>query len=431
MQEQVDAIVVGAGMAGLVAAQHLTEAGKTVRIIEKGKQAGGRVRTDVVDGYRLDRGFQVLLTAYPEAQRYFDYNALDLREFDSGALVFHGRQHQLFYNSQRHRDRFVETLRSDIATLRDLTILMRLASRWKRSSVEDLFNQDQITTRKFLDKQGFSKRFIDRFLEPFLIGIFLESELETPQRMFEFVMKMFSEAPAAIPAKGMGVLADQLVAKLPEGSLVFDEEVRNIRTGSVKTRSGKIFEAPIIIMATDPTNMLRNYVEEHQPYRSVANLYFSADQAPYDQPLIGLNYGGSRWVNNVAVLTNLSKELAPEGKHLISVSVIRDTEHGERDLQKIVKSELAQSFGNSVLDWQLIRSYFIARALPSPSMFDMELDDQDVTYQKGIYLAGDYLLNGSLQAALYSGRRAAEVAIKSVVETPLSSSSSADEDSPE
>lgn len=421
MQEKFDAVIVGAGMAGLVAAQHLSEAGLSVRVIEKGKQPGGRVRTDEVDGFRLDRGFQVLLTAYPEAQRYFDYKKLDLRNFDSGALIFHGRQNQKFYNPQRHREKFVETLRNDVASLRDLTILMRLASKWKRTPISTLFNQDQITTRKFLDKQGFSSKFVDRFLEPFMTGIFLESKLETPQRMFEFVMKMFSEAPAAIPAKGMGALSEQLVSGLPEGTIVYGEEVRNIRSGSVKTRSGKIFEAPIIIMATDPTNMLRNFVEEHQPYRTVANFYFSADKAPYTEPLIGLNYGGSRWVNNMAVLTNLSKDLAPEGKHLISVSVVRDLDRGEKDLQKIIKSELAQSFGSEVLEWQLIRSYFINRALPSPSVFDIELDDQDVVYQKGVYLAGDYLLNGSLNAALYSGRRAAEVALKDRAKSTSSS----------
>ncbi len=415
MAESVDAVVVGAGMAGLVAAQHLREAGKSVKIIEKGKQPGGRVRTDEVQGFRLDRGFQVLLTAYPEAQRYFDYEALDLRVFDSGALVFQGRRHNRFYNPQRHRDKFVATLRSGLATVRDLTILMRLAARWKRSTPAELFQQDQMTTRKYLKLQGFSNTFVDRFLEPFMTGIFLEQGLETPQRMFEFVMKMFSEAPAAIPAMGMGAMADQLAAKLPEGTIVYGEEVRNIRSGSVKTRSGKIFEAPIIIMATDPTNMLRNFVEEHQPYRSVVNLYFSADRAPFSDKLIALNYGGSRWVNNLAVLTNLSPKLAPEGKHLISVSVVRDTELGERDLQKLVKSELSRAFGPEVQDWQHLRSYFISRALPSPSLFDMELEDQDVIYQNGIYLAGDYLLNGSLQAALYSGRRAVEVALKKPV----------------
>jgi phytoene dehydrogenase-like protein len=415
MAESVDAVVVGAGMAGLVAAQHLREAGKSVKIIEKGKQPGGRVRTDEVQGFRLDRGFQVLLTAYPEAQRYFDYEALDLRTFDSGALVFQGRRHSRFYNPQRHRDKFVAILRSGLATVRDLTILMRLAARWKRATPAELFQQDQMTTLKYLKLQGFSNTFIDRFLEPFMTGIFLEQGLETPQRMFEFVMKMFSEAPAAIPAMGMGAMADQLAAKLPEGTIVYGEEVRNIRSGSVKTRSGKIFEAPIIIMATDPTNMLRNFVEEHQPYRSVVNLYFSADRAPFSDKLIALNYGGSRWVNNLAVLTNLSPKLAPEGKHLISVCVVRDTELGERDLQKLVKSELSQAFGPEVQDWQHLRSYFISRALPSPSLFDMELEDQDVIYQNGIYLAGDYLLNGSLQAALYSGRRAAEVALKKPV----------------
>ncbi len=411
MTEKIDAIVVGAGLAGMVAAQHLMEAGHSVRIIEKGKRPGGRVRTDVVNGYRLDRGFQVLLPAYPEAKRYFDYDALDLQKFDSGALVFQGKQMHKFYNALEHKDQLLNTLMSPVATFKDLLILRRLTARWKKASIEDLFKEDQISTRKYLVKQGFSNRFVDRFLEPFLSGIFLETKLRTPQRMFSFVMKMFSEHPASVPAMGMGALADQLAAKFPEGTIEYEQEVRSIRQGGVRTRSGKIYSAPIIIMATDPTNLLRDFVEEHQPFRSVANLYFSADKAPFDEKLIALNYGGSRWVNNIAVMTNISKAYAPEGKHLISVSVVRDIQVGERDLTRIVKGELAQTFGAEVDKWEHVRTYLISRALPSPSIFEMELDDVDVRYQKGIYLAGDYLLNGSLQAALYSGRRAVEVAL--------------------
>ncbi len=411
MTEKIDAIVVGAGLAGMVAAQHLMEAGHSVRIIEKGKRPGGRVRTDVVNGYRLDRGFQVLLPAYPEAKRYFDYKALDLQKFDSGALVFQGKQMHKFYNALEHKDQMLNTIMSPVATFKDLLILRRLTARWKKASIEELFKEDQISTRKYLVKQGFSNRFVDRFLEPFLSGIFLETKLRTPQRMFSFVMKMFSEHPASVPAMGMGALADQLAAKFPEGTIEYEQEVRSIRQGGVRTRSGKIYSAPIIIMATDPTNLLRDFVEEHQPFRSVANLYFSADKAPFDEKLIALNYGGSRWVNNIAVMTNISKAYAPEGKHLISVSVVRDIQVGERDLTRIVKGELAQTFGAEVNDWEHVRTYLISRALPSPSIFEMELDDVDVRYQKGIYLAGDYLLNGSLQAALYSGRRAVEVAL--------------------
>ena len=411
MTEKIDAIVVGAGLAGLVAAQHLVEAGMTVRIIEKGKRPGGRVRTDVVNGYRLDRGFQVLLPAYPEAKRYFDYKALDLQNFDSGALVFQGRQMHKFYNALLHKDQLLTTLLSPVATIKDLLILRRLTARWKKMSIQEVFKKDQMTTRKFLEKQGFSNRFLDRFLEPFLAGIFLEPELKTPNRMFAFVMKMFNEHPAAVPANGMGALADQLAAKLPEGTLVYEQEVRTIRQGSVRTRAGVIYSAPIVIMATDPTNLLRDFVEEHLPFRSVSNLYFSSDKAPFTEKLIGLNYGGSRWVNNIAVMTNVSKSYAPEGKHLISVSVVRKSDVGERDLTRIVKNELAQTFGEEVLQWEHIRTYLISKALPSPSIFEMELDDVDVRYQKGIYLAGDYLLNGSLQAALYCGRRAVEVAL--------------------
>lgn len=411
MTENIDAIVVGAGLAGLVAAQHLVEAGMTVRIIEKGKKPGGRVRTDLVNGYQLDRGFQVLLPAYPEAQRYFDYKALNLKNFDSGALVFQGRQLHKFYNALLHKDQLLTTLMSPVATFKDLLILRRLTARWKKMSIQEVFKKDQMTTRKFLEKQDFSNRFLDRFLEPFLAGIFLDPELKTPNRMFAFVMKMFNEQPAAVPDKGMGALADQLAAKLPDGTLVYEQEVRTIRQGSVRTRAGVIYSAPIVIMATDPTNLLRDFVEEHLPFRSVANLYFSSDKAPFDEKLIGLNYGGSRWVNNIAVMTNVSKSYAPEGKHLISVSVIRKSDVGERDLTRIVKNELAQTFGEEVLLWEHIRTYMISKALPSPSIFEMELEDIDVRYQKGIYLAGDYLLNGSLQAALYSGRRAVEVAL--------------------
>ena len=190
--DAVDVVVIGAGLAGLTCALRLCEAGRTVRVIEAGDAVGGRVRTDRQDGFLLDRGFQVFLTSYPEAHRWLDYQALGLSSFRAGALVRYGGRFHRFVDPWRSpRDLLAVTL-SPVASWMDKLKVARLRHQVCRGSLEALYQRPEQTTAQALRDAGFSDRIVERFFRPFLGGVFLDRELSTSSRMFEFVFRMFS-----------------------------------------------------------------------------------------------------------------------------------------------------------------------------------------------------------------------------------------------
>ena len=207
-----DAIVVGAGLAGLACANELNQRGVSVRVLEASDAPGGRARTDVVDGFLLDRGFQVLLTAYPEAQRMFDYDALALGRFQPGAIVWADERFHHVADPWRVPSHALATALASVGTLSDKLKVAQLRRDVTRPSLEAILAAPESTTRDFLHHHGFSRQITERFFQPFLSGIFLEDKLVTSSRMFEFVFRMFSQGEAALPARGMEGLAKQLVS---------------------------------------------------------------------------------------------------------------------------------------------------------------------------------------------------------------------------
>src|ERR1700741_3828513 len=218
MSSTPDVLIIGAGLAGLACARHLADAGVSFQIIEASDGIGGRVRTDKVEGFLLDRGFQVLLTAYPEAQRTLDYYALDLKKFAPGAFSwFAGRLNKLV-DPWRTPGAWSEALRSDFGGFFDKLRIVRLRSSLRNTSIDRIFKRPERSTKDSLVAAGFSEEFVHRFFRPFFGGIFLDGELKSSSRMFEFVFKMLSEGDIAVPTRGMGAIPAQLAAKLPAGT---------------------------------------------------------------------------------------------------------------------------------------------------------------------------------------------------------------------
>ena len=211
--------IIGGGLSGLCCARRLHESGVSFQLLEASEEVGGRVRTDEVNGFLLDRGFQVLLTAYPEAQEILDYDALNLARFAPGALVrYRGRFHRFTdpWRSPRH---LFATASSPIGSLTDKLRVARLRSRVCRSSLDKLFQRPETTTINALRQEGFSQRFIESFFRPFLGGVFLERDLNTSSRMFDFVFRMFATGNVVLPAGGIGEIARQIANKLPDETL--------------------------------------------------------------------------------------------------------------------------------------------------------------------------------------------------------------------
>jgi phytoene dehydrogenase-like protein len=233
-----DVAIVGAGLAGLSCACELTSRGISCTLLESSNDVGGRARTDQVGGFLLDRGFQVLLTAYPEAKRLLDYPALRLSSFEPGALVrFNGKFHRIA-DPWRLPSAMLSTLAAPVGTVADKLALGKLRHRLIGDSPEDQ-PAPETSTLQFLRNWGFSSAMIDTFFRPFLGGIFLEQELETSSRMFEFVFRMFSIGEASLPAAGMGAMAQQLAARLPQNSIRLQQPVAKLSAGGVTLASGE------------------------------------------------------------------------------------------------------------------------------------------------------------------------------------------------
>jgi phytoene dehydrogenase-like protein len=403
--------IIGAGISGLTAAVYLHQKGHKVQIIEASDRAGGRIKTDLMDGFRLDRGFQVLLTEYPETKALLDYKKLNLKRFLPGATVLYdGGQFEIADPLRRPTATFA-TAFAPVGSLKDKINTFFLKNKLVKISILNIFKQPEIETIAQLKNYGFSLKMINRFYKPFFSGIFLENDLKTSSNMFDFVMKMFSEGDAAIPELGMEEIPKQLVAMLPENSIKYNTKVTTIENNKIIFENGSTLEADKIIIATEAIGLARAYIsKEKQNFHQVTNVYFEAKIAPTKKAVVVLNAAtNKKWANNLTVLSNISNQYAPEGKVLISVSCNGIPTIDDATLAENMKTELKQWYGNQVADWKLLKTYRIKYALPNQEKVANELHDSQIKINDNLFICGDHLLNGSINAAMKSGRLVAEL----------------------
>ncbi|MFW2333822.1 NAD(P)/FAD-dependent oxidoreductase [Ilumatobacter sp.] len=393
-------VVVGAGLAGLACAVALHDAGHEVRVLEAGDAVGGRVRTDHVDGFLLDRGFQVLLTAYPEAHRQLDLEALDLRAFDPGALIQQGRSSSVIADPFRSPTRVIDAALSPAATLTDKLRIARLRRRVRSVHPASLLRGDDMTTITALREDGFSDRTIERFFRPLFGGIQLDPSLATSRRMFDVIFRTLADGDSAVPAAGMQAIPEQLAARLPEGSIELGRSVRSVAPGHVRADDGTVAARAVVIACEGP-GAARLLGLPEVGSKSVGAVYFAADDAPTDEKLVVLN-GEPGPVLNAAVMTNVAPTYAPEGRHLIVAAMPGEVGH---DLAETARSTFADWWGPSVADWEHVATYRIAHGQPTQSPpFSPR---RSVRSPQGVYVCGDHRDTASIQGALYSGRRCA------------------------
>lgn len=409
--DKVDVVIIGAGVSGLIAARELEAAGIRPVILEASDVPGGRLKTDRIDGYLLDHGFQVLLTAYPESRHYLDYDGLRLGTFDPGAVVYAGKKTYRLADPMRHPEKILPMLFSGIGKFSDKIKLARLTHELKDQQPQDIFRSEAgTTTHEYLKERGFSDKIIDQFFRPFFSGIFLEPELKTSSKMFRFVFKMFAEGQAALPADGIQAIPKQLVASLRNTEIRLGEKVERLQPGKVHTSAGTI-EAEDILIATAPHGLLPGLGGQKQPFHDVLNLYFSCRERVINDRLIGLAANSSGLINNFCYPSTIHPGYAPDGYHLLSVSVVNVPDRPVQEVSKQVTREWHKITGQSQDDLELIWAYTIQQALPvmAHPAYSMQWTASKV--QDHIFLAGDYLLYGSLNAAMTSGRTAAEAII--------------------
>ncbi len=408
MSGDVPVVVVGAGLAGLSCAVELVLRGRSVLVLEASDGVGGRARTDVVDGFRLDRGFQVLLTSYPEARRTLDLPALGLRAFHPGALVRLGGRFHRVVDPWRKPLSALAGLFSPVGSFGDKWLVRSLRARTRAGAPEDAWRRTETTTAEALEAFGFSASMIERFFRPFFGGVFLERDLATSSRFFEYTFRMFSEGDAAVPALGMGEMARQLARRLPAGALRLASPVAGISEGRVTLSSGEPVAASTVVVATEAAEARTLLDTPARASRGVSCVYFDAETDPVGQPVLVLNGEGTGIVNHLAVTSTVAPTYAPPGRSLVCVSVLAPH---VPDVD-VVREELCAWYGAQVRSWRHLRTYRIPAALPvfEPPTALAPAPSPRVAPHR--FVAGDHRLFPSIEGALLSGRRAAEAVLE-------------------
>ena len=414
-------LIVGAGLAGLACARTLQLAGVPCTLFEASDGVGGRVRTDMQDGFLLDRGFQVLLTAYPEAQELLDQRALALHSFDPGARTWLGDGFAHLGDPRRRPSELLRTALSPVGSIADKLRILGLTHRSGRGRADELWSRAEVSIAARLDDLGFSPRMRRRFLEPFLAGITLDPSLEgTSSRVLEYVWRMFSSGHAALPARGMGALGEQLAEGLETGTVRYRSAVAEVRPDGLTTAEGERLAGRAVVVATDPAQAARLVPGLTVPsMRAVTTLYFAGEASLVGQPVLVLNGTGQGLVRHMCVPSDVSASYAPRGQALISATVLGNPPLEDEHLEAQVLGELEQWFGPAARSLRHLRTYRVLEALPEQPVGWLNPPEREQQRADGLYVCGDHLDQGSIQGALRSGRRCAEALIMQFAREPV------------
>ncbi len=406
-----DVAIVGAGLAGLTCAQDLTRSGVECTVLEASDGVGGRVRTDRVDGFLLDRGFQILLTGYPQVRERLDLDALGLALFEPGALVHISGGLQRVSDPSRRPLELAASLRAPVGTLRDKALAARLVLDVRRHSVRSLLRRPDMSTAERLASAGFSPEFVATFWRPLFAGIQLDPDLEVSSRRFDVILRMIASASTGVPREGIGAIPAQLAHTLPAGTVRLGSPVRDVTPTGLTLGDGERVAARAVVVATDGPaahHLIGSSVEDPGS-RAAACCWFAASAAPVEGAVLMLEGEGSGPALNVVVMSEVQSSYAPPGTALVAAAVPGPAAL-EPGLADRVREQLAGWFGSTAGEWRHIRTDVIAHGQP------MQLPPLNprrrVDLGDGLFVCGDHRDTASLQGAMFSGQRTAEAVLR-------------------
>jgi phytoene dehydrogenase-like protein len=397
----IDVVIVGAGASGLACAADLVAAGLRVRLLERDDAVGGRMRTDRIAGFTVDRGFQVFNTAYPQVKRRLDLRALRLRPFTPGVLVHTDDGPRRLTDPTRRLRGSRDLLPGRLASARDLAALGVLSARDALLPAARLRGRPDATTLSALAGAGLSRELVETLLRPFLSGVFLEEDLETSARFFHLVWRSMVRGTLCLPADGIGGVPAQLAAGLPDGVVRTGSPVAALTAEGVASADGGELTARAVVVATGQSAAGRLLPGLGvPPGRTVTTYYHAAERSPLAEPTLVVD--ARRRFLNTCVLTEVQRGYSHDGRALVSTSVLGSPgPAGER----AVREALGEVYGTDTTRWETVHRVTVRDALPA-MLPPLELS-RTTRFAPGRYVCGDHRATGSLQGAMASGARAA------------------------
>jgi protoporphyrinogen oxidase len=431
---QADVVIIGGGLAGLTAAVSLHRAGRKPMVLEASERVGGRVRTDKVDGFTLDHGFQVLLTTYPTCQQFLDYEALKLCAFEPGAMIFDGNQFRALGDPWRRPSTAWSTLTNPVGSIGDKLRIAKVRAAASRGSIDDVYQRPDLPTMEYLKECDFSQSIIDGFFRPFIGGVFLDESLDVSRRMFDFVFRFFASGNAVVPAGGMAEIPLQLAAQLPTDSIRLQNSVTSLEGTRIGLSSGQSIQADSVLIATESdaaTRLLGDKSMESLKtnWNGTLNLYYSSSPITQSSRFKYLHLRGndSGPIQTATVLSATAPSYAPPDRSLISVSIALPNETSQtkqgptrqpalewKDWDKIdrmVKPQVKRWFAAE--DLKLLAVYQIPFGLPARKL-DPVIRSPRASDHGGpdrVWIAGDHMATPSIEGAMSSGLRAAQAVL--------------------
>jgi phytoene dehydrogenase-like protein len=403
-----EVVVVGAGLAGLSAATRLAAAGCDVHVLEAGVHAGGRLATERIDGFVVDRGFQVLNSGYPRVAD-LDLGALRLGWFERGAVVrVDGRAHRVV-DPRRRPTTVLGSLAAPIGSLREKAAIAAFSLRAAYSPVDRLLAAPESGAEAALERAGVGETALERFFRPFLAGVLLEDDLATSSRYLDLLWRSFVRGSVGLPSGGMQAVGRQLAERLEPGRLHLGTPVHVVAPGSVRVDGGAV-QAAAVVVATDPgtADRLLPGLGASAP-RQVTTHFHVLPASPWSLPLIVLGEPGGRLVNS-AVVSDAQPAYSPDGRALVASSTLRPT--SERD----VRAEIAAAHGVDPAELAHLTSVTVSGAQPA-ALPPLQLR-RPVDLGDGLYVCGDHRDTPSIQGAMASGARAARAVLRSLRPSP-------------
>lgn len=395
--------IIGAGIAGLTCAKYLNDKGIEVLMLEASDEVGGRVRTDVINGFKLDRGFQVLLTSYPEAKKLLEYKALRLKRIPSGARIRSGNKFFTMPNPLKNFLSAPQALLSPVGGCIDKFKVLQLNVATQYAEEPNAKNSE--STIAFLQKFGFSETMLDRFFIPFFRGVFLEDEMRTDSTLFKFLYSRFARGDVVIPENGMQAIPEQIKSHLSPEQVRLNAKVEGLVGNKIYLKDGEPIKSDKIVLATDAKMSAKLLGEESKTrFNGTTCSYFESD-SPLDlggEPFLIINSNRGELIDHILPVSDIIPAFAPQGKTLISVNVTGNKKVTEQE----IKTELVDWFGEDK-KWNHLKTYKIPHALPQ--FFADSPTESDLKISENLYRCGDHTAYPSLNAAMRSGRLVAEM----------------------